>query len=145
MSDSGESSYLETSRSSPESRIRGLSDVYEPRLREGQAITGQTAPAYSDYQALLDRAALDAVVVATPTNLHREHVVAALESGRHVYGEKPLGYSARACSDIVATVRRTGRHFQIGQQLRYALQLQYGRSGGRIRSLGFEVRRARSS
>ena len=69
---------------------------------------------------MLERKDLDAVVVATPLSLHAEHVVASLESGRHIYGEKSMGHTIEHCDRIVAAVRRTGKHFQIGHQYRYA-------------------------
>ena len=104
----------------PGVKIRAVADVYEPRFAEARRLTKEETPAYTDYRKLLERKDLDAVIVATPLHLHAEHVVASVESGRHVYGEKSLGYSVEHCNRIVAAVRRAGKHFQVGHQYRYA-------------------------
>jgi predicted dehydrogenase len=52
---------------------------------------------------------LDAVVVATPPNVHLEQVTAALESGAHVLCEKPFAITAADAWQMVDTARRTGR------------------------------------
>lgn len=100
--------------------LRAVADVYEPRFAQSRKLTKEETPAYTDYRRMLERKDLDAVVVATPLSLHAEHVVASLESGRHVYGEKSMGHTIEHCDRMVAAVRRTGRHFQIGHQYRYA-------------------------
>lgn len=45
---------------------------------------------YNDYRDLLDKADLDAVVIATPTKLHAPIAGLALERNLHVFCEKPL-------------------------------------------------------
>lgn len=52
---------------------------------------------------------LDAVIVASPASLHREQVVAALESGAHVLCEKPFAIHAADAWSMVDAARRTGR------------------------------------
>ncbi len=104
----------------PGVRVSGLCDVYEPRFAQGRKITGQTTPIYQDYRQLLEVRELDAVIVATPLSLHAEHVIAALENGRHVYGEKSLALTVQDCDRIVEAVKRTRKHFQIGLQYHYA-------------------------
>jgi predicted dehydrogenase len=63
---------------------------------------------------------IDAVVVATPLALHAQHVIPALESGRHVYGEKSMAFTVKECDDVVDAVARTGKHYQVGVQYHYA-------------------------
>jgi predicted dehydrogenase len=105
----------------PGVRVTALCDVYEPRFAEGREITGEDTPAYSDYRRMLDDASdLDAVIVATPLSFHREHVVASLERGLHVYGEKAMGFTVDDCNAIVKATRDSGRQFQTGLQYRYA-------------------------
>jgi len=49
---------------------------------------------YTDYHEMIAKAGLDAVVVATPDDLHYPMTMAALEAGLHVLCEKPLAYDA---------------------------------------------------
>lgn len=105
----------------PDVRVTALCDVYEPRFAEGREITGEDTPTYSDYRRMLDDARdLDAVIVATPLSFHGEHVVACLERGLHVYGEKAMGFNVEDCDAIVRATRDSGRRFQTGLQYRYA-------------------------
>jgi predicted dehydrogenase len=104
----------------PGVRIAGLCDVYEPRIAEGRGVTGEQTPAYSDYRKMLEARDIDAVMVSTPLGLHAEHVVAALESGRPVYGEKSMGRTLEDCNRIRDAAKRTGKMLQIGLQYTYA-------------------------
>jgi predicted dehydrogenase len=104
----------------PGVRFTGICDIYEPRFAAARKVTGEQTPIYHNYQELLAAKDIDAVLVATPLSLHSEHVVAALESGRHVYGEKSLALNVEQCNQILAAVKRTGKHFQVGLQYTYA-------------------------
>lgn len=63
-------------------------------------------------------AGIDAVVVSTPSGVHREAVVAALDRGAAVFVEKPLSRSSRDAWDIVAAAERGGRVCAVGYQWR---------------------------
>src|SRR5215510_4553923 len=104
----------------PGVRFAGLCDVYEPRFSAGREITKESTLAYRDYRELLAARDLDAVIVSTPLSFHSEHVIAALKSGRHVYGEKSLALTVEECYSIVDAVKRAGKHFQVGHQYHYA-------------------------
>jgi predicted dehydrogenase len=104
----------------PGVRFTGLCDVYEPRFAQGRQITGEQTPIYHDHKQLLGAKDIDAVVVATPLSFHAEHILAALESGRTVYGEKSMAMTVEECDRIVDTVKRTGKNYQIGVQYHYA-------------------------
>lgn len=54
------------------------------------------------FDDLLARDDIDVIDVATPNNLHREQVIAALEAGKHVYCDKPLTTSLEDARAIVA-------------------------------------------
>lgn len=71
-------------------------------------IAGERAPGaelFADHRALLEkRRDLDAVIVATPTHLHRPVVEAALAARKHVYCEAPLAHTVEDARAIVAAV-----------------------------------------
>ncbi|MFU1797868.1 Gfo/Idh/MocA family oxidoreductase [Paenibacillus azoreducens] len=46
---------------------------------------------YTDYKAMIDNEDIDAVIIVTPTGLHPEMTVYALNAGKHVFCEKPVG------------------------------------------------------
>lgn len=104
----------------PGVRIAALCDIYEPRFAPALALAGAKTPIHRDYRKLLEQSALDAVVVATPPHLHAEQFTAALESGRHLYGEKSMAKTVDECNRIVKAVERSGKQCQVGHQFRYA-------------------------
>ncbi|MQA99855.1 MAG: hypothetical protein GEU78_06120 [Actinobacteria bacterium] len=76
------------------------------------------AEPFTDMQRFL-AAGLDAVWVTSPTWLHHDHSVAALESGLHVLCEKPLAYTAEDAWDIVEIAKESRRVLATGYQGRY--------------------------
>ena len=53
--------------------------------------------AYDNLETAIDREKVDAVYIATPNSLHREHTERAARSGSHVLCEKPMAASERDC------------------------------------------------
>ena len=104
----------------PGVRFTALCDVYEPRFAQARKITGEQTPVYKDFRQMLDRKDIDAIMVATPLSFHEEHVIAALESGRHVYGEKDMAKTVAACDRVYQSVKKTGKLYQLGTQYHYA-------------------------
>ena len=70
--------------------------------------------AYGDFRKLLSRGDIDAVVISTPDHWHGLHTVAAAQSGKDIYCEKPLGHNIVECKAMVKAVRRYDRVFQTG-------------------------------
>lgn len=64
-----------------------------------------------DYCELLANASVDAVYAAVPHHLHESVCCAALQAGKHLLAEKPLGIDLRANCAIIAASRRNPRVF----------------------------------
>ncbi len=57
---------------------------------------------YTDYQAMIDQAGVDAVIVAVPEDLHHPMTMAALKAGKHVLCEKPMAFTAAQSQEMLA-------------------------------------------
>lgn len=64
--------------------------------------------AFGSYEALLGSADVDVVYIALPNHLHAPWTVRALEAGKHVLCEKPLGLDAAQVSAMTDAARRSG-------------------------------------
>lgn len=71
-----------------------------------------------DFQEICDSAEVDLICVASPNDLHREHALAALSSGKHVYLEKPTG-TDRSQAEEIASSAPADRIVTVGHQLRF--------------------------
>jgi predicted dehydrogenase len=70
---------------------------------------------YDDYQALLDQKDIDAVVIGTPDHWHAMIMMHAVEAGKDVYVEKPVGNSIGECRAMVAAQQKYNKVVQAGQ------------------------------
>lgn len=75
--------------------------------------------AYDDWQEMLDKHALDLVLIATPTDLHAPITLAALERGAHVLCEKPTAMDATEASAMLDRAEALGRVHMIDHELRF--------------------------
>lgn len=102
----------------PDVEIAGISDVYEPRLDEGVALSGGKAARYPDFRAMFDRKDIDVVVVSTPDHWHALMTILACAAGKDVYVEKPLTHVVEEGRWMIRTAKHHKRVVQVGTQQR---------------------------
>jgi scyllo-inositol 2-dehydrogenase (NAD+) len=77
------------------------------------------ARAYTDPLALIDDPSVDAVVIVTPTHVHREQVIAAVDRKKPTFCEKPPALSLEEVRAMKAAIERSGMFFQMGLMRRF--------------------------
>lgn len=102
----------------PGARLVAAAVAAEQR-RELEASGRAPCPLVADVADFVARPDVDAVVIASPASLHREHITLAAAAGKPVFAEKPLADSVADARAVVAAVERAGIQFQIGFQRRY--------------------------
>ncbi|HLR02094.1 MAG TPA: Gfo/Idh/MocA family oxidoreductase [Virgibacillus sp.] len=65
-----------------------------------------SVPFEQNLQNVLTDRSIDAVVINTPTNLHKEIIVSAAENKKHIFTEKVLAFTVEDCQEIYQTVDR---------------------------------------
>lgn len=106
----------------PEVEIVALCDVDQAHLQstlktlEGLQ-PGNKAKGYSDFRSVLERKDIDAITCATPDHWHAQIAMMAFQAGKDVYGEKPLSYDIKEGQDMLRSLNRHKRVFQLGTQI----------------------------
>ncbi|MDO4547038.1 MAG: Gfo/Idh/MocA family oxidoreductase [Clostridia bacterium] len=79
---------------------------------------------YSDYRDALANPEVDAVIVVSPTDLHRRIVLDAAVAGKHIFCEKPMGMNAGECEEMIQACSKAGVKLQIGFMRRHDASFQ---------------------
>ena len=74
---------------------------------------------YSDYKQLLTDTEIDAVIIATPTHLHKQMAIDCLNAGKDVLVEKPLARNSSEGIEIIECAKKNNRKLMVGMNLRY--------------------------
>jgi predicted dehydrogenase len=108
----------------PNAKVAALCDLKPARLDAAATAAAKDNPTtHTDWRKVLERKDVEAVFVATPPHLHSEMAISALQVGKHVYCEKPIGITPEQVGSLVAASQRSKQVFVAGQQMRSAAQL----------------------
>lgn len=82
---------------------------------------------YEDYKEALKNEEIDAVIVVTPTQFHKEIVVAAAKAKKHVFCEKPMAGNEAECDEMIAACKENGVKLQLGFMRRFDKSFRRGK------------------
>lgn len=98
--------YAQAATEHPDTRVAAVWDDDASRGREAAGQLG--VPFYDDLDVLLVRDDIDAVIVTTATNRHRDVMVKAANAGKHIFTEKLLAPTVSQCREILDSVEANG-------------------------------------
>jgi predicted dehydrogenase len=107
-------------------RLVLAADEVEDRARAAAARLGYAAWT-TDWREVLAHPEVDAVSIATPNFLHREMALAAVEAGKHFWGEKPLGRFPVETIEIAEAAEAAGIRTIVGLNYRHPPAVQHAR------------------
>lgn len=96
--------------------VAAVCDTYAGNLAKAREIVGASVPAFADLRAMLDARGIDALVIATPLNVHATQAAAGFDAGLHVWCEKAMARTIADCSAMIIRARKANRVLQIGHQ-----------------------------
>ena len=108
----GSAMVIPTIEKMPETELTAAADVRREAL-EGFARRYE-GRAYESVEQLCNDSDIDVIWVATPNNMHCEHVVIAAEHGKHVVSEKPMALSVEQCEQMVDAAERNNVYLLCG-------------------------------
>ena len=103
-----------TSVSTGLTKIVAACDCYDGRLEHMKELYGRDIFTTKNYQELLARPEIDAVIIGTPDHWHQKVTIDALNAKKDVYCEKPMVQHIEDGLAVVEAQKRTGRILQIG-------------------------------
>jgi predicted dehydrogenase len=81
-----------------------------------------------EWQAVLERRDVDAVIIATPDPTHEQIALAAAGAGKHILLQKPMAEDSAACRRIAEAAERAGIDLQVSFMHRYFEETQLART-----------------
>jgi predicted dehydrogenase len=118
-----QAAHFESCTKARNTELAAICDVAED-LRERMAITHGARKTYADYDRMLADPEIDAVIIATSDAVHVPASIRALEAGKHVLCEKPVGVTVEEAEALKAVVSKSGKTFQVGHMKRFDAGLQ---------------------
>lgn len=124
--------HLKTITAHADFELAGIADV------NAEAIAAQNPGAcvFADYRQLLDEARPEAVIIASPNQLHAETGIECARRGIHILIEKPVTDTLDAATALIAEVDRAGIKSLVGHHRRHHQQVKTLRSLLRERRIG---------
>jgi predicted dehydrogenase len=116
--------HLPALRSHPRAAVAAVCGRDRARTEAVAARHGRPR-AFTDYRAMVDAGGLDAVVVATPDDLHHPVTMAALEAGLHVLCEKPLAPTAELAGQMLRRAEAAGVRHMVMFTMRWVPAYRY--------------------
>ncbi len=115
-------SHIKWFNSLPDVDIVALCDVDENRLNTARKNLYSLNPntrvkVYTDFRKVLDRKDIDVITCAAPDHWHALIAIKAFESGKDVYGEKPLSYTHAEGRAMLKSLEKNKSVFQLGTQI----------------------------
>lgn len=102
----------------PEFSICGLVARGDSKIRLNEKLDSNY-PLYDDYKIALRETRPDAVCISTYPDTHEEIALKSLESGCHVFIEKPLADTVEGSEKIIAAAKESGKKVVVGYILRH--------------------------
>lgn len=102
----------------PETRLVAVADPLGSVAKD-VAAEFEVPRSYTDPLALIDDKSVDAIVIVTPTHIHREQVIAGAKSGKPTFCEKPPALSLDEVAEMKAAIERSKTFFQMGFMRRF--------------------------
>ena len=107
---------LRTALKVPGVHLVAVCDLYKGRLVRAKEVYGNDLFVTNDYRKILDRADVDAVIIATSDHWHARITKAALQKGKHVYCEKPMVHFISEGLGVIAAQKASNKTMQVGSQ-----------------------------
>ncbi len=106
----------------------------------GEQISLDGLKVYQTLEQIVEDPEVDLVDICLPPHLHVDAACLALEGGKHVLCEKPLGLNTADCDRILSTAAKVGKQVMVAQVLPYMGEFQYAYEAAKAKTYGRPLR-----
>ncbi len=103
----------------PATQIHAICDIQEEALAEAAQKLG-AQEVYTDYEEMLDKSEVDAVVIGTPMQFHASQAIMALERDIHVLCEVTAGVTIEECRALVQATKASKAVYMMAENYTYS-------------------------
>lgn len=107
---------LRTALKVPGVELAGICDLYTGRIQNAKEQYGNEIFTTNNYQDILDRKDIDAVLICTTDVWHARITLDALAKGKHVYCEKPMVHKISEGYPVMKAAKKSGKVLQVDSQ-----------------------------
>jgi len=105
----------------PRLRVHAVCDANVEKLEEARQALGATEM-YADFDEMLAKSAVNAVLIGTPMHFHAPQSIAALKRGIHVLSEVTAAVSIEECRQMVAAAKQSRAIYMMSENYCYIRQ-----------------------
>lgn len=121
-----QAAHFDACRKAHNVELYGICDVAEDLLEKMSAIH-EVQHTYSDYDKMLADPQIEAVIIGIVDQFHISAAEKAINAGKHVLIEKPLGITVKECESLRENVKASGLVLQVGNMKRFDSGIAYAR------------------
>jgi predicted dehydrogenase len=119
-----QAAHFEACRKARNTELYAICDVAEDLL-EKMAMIHDVKHTYNDYDEMLANPQIEAVIIGIADQFHIPAAIKAIEAGKHVLVEKPLGVSIEECECLKEKLNKTSLLLQVGNMKRFDAGIAY--------------------
>jgi predicted dehydrogenase len=100
-------------------KLHAICDLNAEGLAKTAADLGGDVLTFTDYQTMLDKGDVHAVIIGTPMHLHIPQSIAAIKRGIHALSEVTAGVSVKECKQLVQTCKSSKAVYMMAENYTY--------------------------
>lgn len=108
---------------SEEIQLVAVCDIREDLLKE--KVGDKDIAIYTDFDEMLKKEKVDIIDISTPSFLHAEQSVKALNAGFNVICEKPMTLDFKSAKKVLSAAKKSGKLFMVAQVVRFMNNYRY--------------------
>lgn len=118
--------HFDAYKDSKEAKVIAVADVRTDMARE--KVEDESINIYASLEELLENEKPDMIDICTPSYMHADMAIKALEAGYHVLCEKPMSLNSGDTARMIEAIERTGKLFMTAHVVRFMMPYMYLKS-----------------